>query len=143
MAQVQQGDTVKVHYTGTLKDGTVFDSSVEREPLEFTLGEGQLIAGFEDAVIGKAPGESVKVDIPPEKAYGPYHQEVVMEVPRDQLPPDLNPEEGQQLQLTQDNGQVFVVRVSEVSEDSVTLDGNHPLAGQELTFDIEVLDILS
>jgi FKBP-type peptidyl-prolyl cis-trans isomerase 2 len=143
MAQIQQGDTVKVHYTGTLKDGTVFDSSVEREPLEFTMGKGQLIAGFEAAVLGKTPGETVKVDIPPENAYGPYHQEAVMEVPRDQLPPNLNPEEGQQLQLTQENGQVFVVQVSDVSDDSVTLDGNHPLAGQGLTFEIEVLEILS
>ena len=143
MAQIQQGDTVKVHYTGTLKDGTVFDSSVEREPLEFTMGNGQLIAGFEAAVLGKAPGETVTVEIPPEKAYGPYQKEAVLEVPRDQLPSNLDPQEGQQLQLTQENGQVFNVRVTEVSEGSVTLDANHPLAGQELTFEIEVLDILA
>jgi FKBP-type peptidyl-prolyl cis-trans isomerase 2 len=142
MAHVQQGDTVKVHYTGKLDDGTVFDTSQDRESLEFTLGKGQLIPGFEDAVIGMNPGQSKTVEIPSEQAYGPYHKEVVMEIPRDQFPENLNPEIDQQLQIQQENGQVFLVRVTDVEESTVTLDANHPLAGQDLTFDIQLIDIV-
>lgn len=142
MAQVRPGDTVKVHYTGTLRDGTVFDSSVEREPLEFTLGQKQLISGFEEAVIGMAPGDSISVDIPSEKAYGAYHDEAVMVIERDRLPAHLNPELDQHLQMVQENGQTFLVRVIDLSESTATLDANHPLAGQELTFNIELIDIV-
>jgi FKBP-type peptidyl-prolyl cis-trans isomerase 2 len=142
MAQARQGDTVKVHYTGKLHDGTVFDSSVEREPLEFTLGQKQLISGFEEAVIGMVPGDSLTVDIPAEKAYGARHDEAVMVIERDRLPEHLNPEVDQQLQMVQENGQTFLVRVIDLSESTITLDANHPLAGQELTFNIELIDIV-
>ncbi len=142
MAHVQQGDTVKVHYTGKLDDGTVFDTSSDRESLEFTLGKGQLIPGFEDAVIGMNPGESKTVAIPQEKAYGPHHEEVVMHIPRDQFPDNIEPEIGLQLQIQQENGQAFLVRVTDVAESTVTLDANHPLAGQDLTFDIQLIDIV-
>ena len=140
-AQAKDGDTVKVHYTGKLEDGTVFDTSIERDPLQFTIGEGQLIPGFEQAVVGMSPGESKTVEIPADEAYGPYREEMVLVVDRDQLPPDLQPEVGQQLQMRQEDGQIILVTVIDVSESSVTLDANHPLAGQDLTFDIQLVEI--
>ena len=139
--QAQIGDTVKVHYTGTLDDGTVFDSSLERDPLEFTIGEGKLIPGFEEAVIGMSEGESKTVEIPADKAY-PYNEELVFVVDRDQLQPDLQPEVGQQLQFQREDGQIVIFTVIDVSELSVTLDGNHPLAGEDLTFEIQLVEIL-
>ncbi len=141
MAQAKQGDTVKVHYTGTLEDGSVFDSSVERAPLEFTLGAGQLIAGFDEAVSGMSPGEKKVVKIPAEKGYGPRRDEMTAEVSRSELPPDLEPKIGMQLQANQQDGRSMVVTVVEVKDESVTLDANHPLAGKELTFEIELLEV--
>ena len=141
MAQAKIGDTVKVHYTGKLDDGTVFDTSIEREPLEFTVGDGQLMPAFEQAVIGMKPGESKNIQIAPENAYGPHQQEMVMKVDKKVLPEGLNPQVDQRLQVQQQNGQSFVVRVTDISEESVTLDGNHPLAGQNLTFDIQLAEI--
>jgi len=143
MAQVQQGDTVKVHYTGKLVDGTVFDSSVTRgEPMEFTVGEGQLLADFETGVVGMAPGENKTVGIAHDKAYGPRRDEMVLTLPRHQIPGELDVAVGQQLQLTLENGQPIVVNVTEISDSDVTLDANHPLAGQDLTFDLELMEIL-
>ncbi len=142
MTQAKNGDTVKVHYTGKLDNGTVFDTSENREPLEFTVGEGQVIPGFENAVVGLQPGESKTAQIPADEAYGEHHEEMVIQVPRDQFPPDVEPEVGQQLQVRQQNGQSFVVNVTDVSDDTVTLDANHPLAGQNLTFDISLVDIV-
>ncbi|HDH96842.1 MAG TPA: peptidylprolyl isomerase [Proteobacteria bacterium] len=142
MAQAKEGDTVRVHYTGKLEDGTVFDSSVEREPLEFTIGEGQIIPGFEQAVIGMQPGEKKTVDVPPEKAYGPHREELVLEVERAKFPEHIDPQVGQQLQIPQPYGQAVIVTVTDVSETSVTLDANHPLAGKNLTFDIELIEIV-
>ena len=142
MAEAKNGDTVKVHYTGKIDDGTVFDTSVEREPMQFTIGEGQLIPDFEQAVVGMNPGESKAIQIPAENAYGPHHQEMIMEVERSQFPEDLKPEVGQQLQARQANGQDFVVTVMAVSDSKVTLDGNHPLAGKDLTFDIQLAEIV-
>ena len=142
MTHVKPGDTVKVHYTGKLTDGTVFDTSAERDPLEATLGQKQLIPGFEEAVIGMAPGDSKTVDILPENAYGDYRDEFVMVIERDQLPDHVNPEIDQQLQIVQENGQAFLVQVTDVCASTVTLDANHPLAGQNLTFDIELLEIV-
>ena len=142
MAEAKNGDTVKVHYTGKIDDGTVFDTSVEREPMQFTIGEGQLIPDFEQAVVGMNPGESKTIQIPAENAYGPHHQEMIMEVERSQFPEDLKPEVGQQLQARQANGQDFVVTVMAVSDSKVTLDGNHPLAGKDLTFDIQLAEIV-
>jgi len=138
----KDGDTVKVHYTGTLDDGTTFDSSLEREPLEFTLGAGQVIPGFEEAVIGMQVGQSKTVTIPSEEAYGPYTEERVMVVERDQLPEDLEPEVGQRLQTQGADGRIIVVVVTEVTETTITVDANHPLAGKDLTFEIELVEIV-
>ena len=138
MSQVKNGDTVKVHYTGTLADGTVFDSSLEREPLEFTLGEGQLIPGFEKTVLGMSAGESRTVTIPAEEAYGPYREEMVLEVPRTQLPADMQPQGGMQLQVGEEQGEGMVVQITQVSDTNITLDANHPLAGKDLTFNIQL-----
>ena len=141
MIEAESGDTVKVHYTGTLEDGTVFDTSVEREPLEFTLGQGQLIPGFEQAVIGMKIGDLKTINIPADQAYGPYRDDLILVIERDQLPEDLDPEVGQQLQMTQADGEVVRVMVSDVSEATVTIDANHPLAGKDLTFEIELIEI--
>ncbi len=141
MVQAQLGDTVKVHYTGKLGDGTVFDSSAERDPLEFSLGEGRVIAGFEEAVVGMSPGDSKSANIPADQAYGPYRQEMVMVVDRQQIPADLSVNVGQQLQIRQKSGEPIPVIVTDVSESKVTLDANHPLAGQDLTFDIRLVEI--
>lgn len=141
MVQAKPGDTVKIHYTGKLDDGTVFDSSVNREPLEFTLSGGQVIPGFDEAVLGMSPGESKTQKIPMDQAYGPHRDEMVLEISRQQIPPDLEPEVGQQLQVQQENGQAIPVFVTEVTESKVTLDANHPLAGEDLTFDIQLVEI--
>ena len=137
----KDGNTVKVHYTGTLEDGTIFDTSVGREPLEFTLGEGQLILGFEEAVKGMEVGQSKTVTIPPERAYGPHLDNLVLVIEREQLPENLDPEVGQQLQMQQTDGRTAVVIVTDVSEDTITVDANHPLAGKDLTFEIELVEI--
>ena len=135
------GDTVKVHYTVKLSDGTMVDSSSGSDPLEFKLGEGQLIQGFEEAVIGMEPGESSVTNVPAEKAYGPHHDELTLEVNRDQLPPSIDPQIGQQLQLQKESGGAINVLITDVTEESVKLDANHPLAGKELTFEIELMEI--
>ncbi len=142
MSQASAGDTVRVHYTGTLADGTEFDSSAGREPLEFTVGGGQVIAGFDEAVTGMTPGESQTVEIPADEAYGPRRMEMMLNVSPDQFPEGMDPEVGQELQLSQPDGQAVVVRVAEVSDDGVTLDANHPLAGEDLTFEITLEEIV-
>ncbi len=143
MAQAQLGDRVKVHYTGRLDDGTVFDSSIITDPLEFTIGEREVVPGFEEAVIGMSPGESKNVKIPVDKAYGPRREDMTIVVDRDKFPPDIEPEVGQQLEIRQrEDGQTFPVTVTDVSESSVTLDANHQLAGKDLTFDIQLLEIV-
>src|SRR5690606_33120970 len=139
----KEGDTVRVQYTGKLKDGTIFDTSDEREPLEFTIGKGEIIPGFERAVIGMKPGETKTATIPPEEAYGPHRDDMLFTIDRDQFPEDIQPRPGQQLQIQQPGGQAAIVTVSDVSELTVTLDVNHPLAGQPLTFAIKLLDIVS
>lgn len=138
----REGDKVKVHYTGTLKDGTVFDSSRGRDPLEFTIGAGRLIPDFEQTVIGMSLGESRTITILAENAYGEYRDELVLVVDRDRFPPDLRPDVGQQLELRRPDGRVQTVTVTETSELSVTLDANHPLAGRDLTFDIELVEVV-
>ena len=135
------GDTVRIHYTGTLEDSTVFDSSLERDPLEVTLGEGMLIPGFEEAVRGMHVGQSKTVTISPEEAYGPHLDEMVLVIEREQLPPELNPVVGQQLQMPQQDGRVIIALVTDVSETTITVDANHPLAGKDLTFEIELVEI--
>jgi peptidylprolyl isomerase len=135
-ASAKNGDIVKVHYTGKLADGTVFDTSVGSEPLEFTLGEGKLISGFEQAVIGMKVGESKKVTIPADQAYGQRSDELVFEIGRDEISPDINPEVGMQLQTSQG-----IITIIDVTETTIKLDANNPLAGQDLTFDIELVEI--
>ena len=142
MAQAKHGDTVKVHYTGKLKDGRVFDTSANRDPFEFTIGDEQVISGFEEAVVGMNPGESRTAQIPVDEAYGPHSEEMVLEVDRNQLPEDLEPEVGDRLKVRQSDGETFVVTVTDISASSLTLDANHPLAGQDLIFDIQLLEIV-
>ena len=142
MAQAKQGDTVQLHYMGKLQDGTIFDSSRERHPLQFTIGNGQVIAGFEQAVIGMKIGELKTARIPMEQAYGPHRDDMVVKMDRSKLPPGLNPRVGQRLELTQVDDQTSLVTVTEVTESTLTLDANHPLAGKELTFDIELVGIM-
>lgn len=142
MAQAKAGDKVKVHYTGTFDDGTVFDSSVDRGPLEFILGGGQVIAGFDRALIDMEPGQKKTVNIPAAEAYGPRSEELIAEIGRERLPADLQLEIGQQLQLSLADGEEAVVLIVDLSETTVTLDANHPMAGLDLNFDLELVDIL-
>jgi peptidylprolyl isomerase len=136
----KSGDTVRVHYTGKLEDGSVFDSSNGRDPLEFTVGAGEVIAGFDQAVAGMSPGEEREVRIPAAEAYGDRKDDLVIVVDRAQLPPDIDPEVGQQLQLSQE-GRAFVVQVADVTHENITLDANHPLAGEDLTFELQLVAI--
>jgi peptidylprolyl isomerase len=141
MAAAKAGDTVRVHYTGTLGDGEVFDSSEGREPLEFQLGQGQVIAGFDEAVTGMAVGDEKTVTIPSDEAYGERRDEMVMRIPRAQLPADLDAEVGQALQMS--NGrETVVVTVRELNDDHVVFDANHPLAGKDLTFALTLVEIV-
>jgi peptidylprolyl isomerase len=142
MVQAKKGDTVRVHYTGRFDDGTVFDTSVEGEPLQFTIGVGQVIPGFDMAVIDMQSGESKEITIPSEHAYGDRNEELVAEISRERLPEDLDLEVGQQLQLSLADGDEAVVMIVDLSETTVTLDANHPLAGLHLTFKIELVEIV-
>jgi FKBP-type peptidyl-prolyl cis-trans isomerase 2 len=141
MQQVKSGDTVKVHYHGRLVDGTTFDSSQGRDPLEFEVGTGMVIKGFDDGVKGMTVGDKKTIQIPVDEAYGPKDPTMLVEFPRDQFPDDLKPETGMQLNMSNSAGQVIPVTITEVKDESVILDANHPLAGQELIFDIELVDI--
>lgn len=143
MAQAKQGDTVAVHYTGKLSDDTTFDSSRDRQPLTFQVGSGQVISGFEQGVVGMEPGETKTITIDAADAYGEYNREQVVEVQRSMFPEDIEPEVGQQLQVQQENGQPIPVVVREIKDATVMLDANHPLAGQDLTFEIELVSISS
>ncbi|MGC1456056.1 MAG: peptidylprolyl isomerase, partial [Nitrospirota bacterium] len=142
MAEAKQGDTVQLHYMGKLPDGTIFDSSRERRPLQFTIGNGQVIAGFEQAVVGMKVGDLKTARIPMEQAYGPRRDDLVVTMDRSKLPPGLNPKVGQRLEMTQVDDQTSLVTVTGATESTLTLDANHPLAGKELTFDIELVGIL-
>jgi len=141
MAQAKDGDTVKIHYTGTLTDGTVFDSSKDRDPLEFTIGSQQVIPGFEENVKGMTVGDSKKFTLDPSEAYGERNDQMMVDVERAQMPEDINPEVGMMLQVQGQDGSVSHVTVAEVTEEKVTLDANHPLAGEDLTFEIELTEI--
>ena len=141
MEAAKKGDRVKVHYTGKLQDGTVFDSSVDRDPLEFTLGDGNMIQGFDKAVQGLKKGETVTANIPSTEAYGPRKTEMMVEVPKAEVPENINPVVGQQLAIQQADGQSMPVVVAEVNDDKIVLDANHPLAGKDLTFEIELVEI--
>jgi peptidylprolyl isomerase len=142
MSAAKSGDTVRIHYTGKLEDGTQFDSSEGRDPLEFALGGGQVIPGFDSAVEGMAVGDTKSVTIQPEEAYGPRHDQLIQDVPRNQLPDDMTPAVGMELQAQNETGEVMRFAVTAVDDDSITVDGNHPLAGKALNFDIELVEIV-
>ncbi|WP_422354685.1 FKBP-type peptidyl-prolyl cis-trans isomerase [Roseivirga pacifica] len=141
MSKAKKGDQVKVHYTGKLTDGTVFDSSEGREPLGFELGAGMMIKGFDAAVDGMAIGDKVTAEIPAADAYGEAREDLIFDVPKANLPEDLKPEVGQQLAMSQPNGQQVPVTVKDVKEEIVVIDANHQLAGKDLVFDIELVEI--
>lgn len=141
MTQVKPGDTVRIHYTGTLSDGQTFDSSEGRDPLEFTVGSGQIIPGLDSALPGMAVGEKKIVDVPSEDAYGPLDPNARQAVPRADIPAEIPLDLGTQLQVQTPQGQVMPVTVVEVTESEVVLDANHPLAGKDLTFAIELVEI--
>ncbi len=141
MQQVKSGDTVKVHYHGKLTDGTTFDSSEGREPLEFEVGSGSVIPGFDTGVTGMQVGEKKTVNIPVDEAYGPKQEDLYMEFPIDRFPEDMKPEVGMQLNMSNGSEQNFPVVIAEVHDDTVILDANHPLAGEDLTFDLALVEI--
>lgn len=143
MTQAKSGDTVRVNYTGSLEDGSVFDTSLQRDPLEFTIGAGNVIPGFEQAVVGMSPGETKTETIPVDQAYGPHREELQFEVDREQVPPGMEIQVGQQLRLEGPQGESMVVTVSKISDGAFTLDANHPLAGRNLVFEIELVEILA
>ncbi|RSK39266.1 FKBP-type peptidyl-prolyl cis-trans isomerase [Mangrovimonas spongiae] len=141
MSQVKENDTVKVHYTGKLSNGQVFDSSLEREPLEATLGQGMLIPGFEKAIIDMKVNEKKTVSIPKEDAYGEVNKELFHEVKKEQLPDNIEPQVGMGLTSRAEDGREYQFRIAEVNDDNIIVDGNHPLAGQDLTFELELIEI--
>jgi peptidylprolyl isomerase len=141
MKEAEVGDLVSVHYTGKLKNGEVFDSSKERNPLEFTLGSKELLAGFEDGVVGMKPGETKSVMLEPENAFGDRREDLLLKLPKKEFPQNITPSVGLQLTLSNASGNQMTVVITEVGEDSVTLDGNHPLSGQTVVFDIELVEI--
>lgn len=135
------GDTVKVHYVGKLGNGEVFDQSKQEEPVSFEIGKGQLIQGFEQAVIGMAAGETKTEQVPYDFAYGERRDDLVLELEKDKIPEHLNPQVGDQLEIKQDEGNNIPVVVKEITEEAMTIDANHPLAGQDLTFELELVEI--
>lgn len=142
MQAVKKGDTVKVHYHGRMTNGQTFDSSEGREPLEFKVGAGMVIPGFDNGVLNMQAGEKKTIEIPVGDAYGPRDEKLIIDFPKENMPQDMNPEEGMQLQLTNQDGQAFPVVVKSVGEKSIQLDANHPLAGEDLIFDIELVAIV-
>lgn len=142
MAPANNGDKVKVHYTGKFKDsGEVFDSSQGGDPLEFVLGEGMVIAGFERAVLGLNPGDSKSVEVPPEEGYGSYSPELAFKVRKEQLPPNVEPELDMMLEVRTEDGGAAYVTITEITDEEVTLDGNHPLADKTLMFDVTLVEV--
>ncbi len=138
---IENGHNIAVHYTGTFEDGEVFDSSRERGPLNFEVGAGQMIKGFDDAVVGMKVGESKEITLPPEEAYGPRNEELLIEMDRANFPEDMELEEGMQLQLTNQNGQPVPATVDHIGEEKIAMDVNHPMAGKTLIFAIEIVEI--
>jgi peptidylprolyl isomerase len=141
MSKVKDGDTVKLHYTGKLENGDVFDSSREKEPFEFTVGNKAVIPGFEKGVVGMGVGDTKTIEIPPEQAYGAKRDELVVVVNKSDFPEDITPSVGQRLQIKQQDGNPVIVTITDLTEDSITLDANHPLAGFTLVFDVEIVEI--
>ena len=142
MVQVKDGDTVMVHYTGKLGDGTVFDTTANRDPMQFRIGEGQIIPRFEQAMIGMEPGEAKIIEISADEAYGPHYDELVLTVGREVFSDDAQPEVGQQFEVHRPDSQSIVAMVTDVTESNATLDANHPLAGKDLIFDVQLMEIV-
>jgi peptidylprolyl isomerase len=142
MQAVKNGDKVRVHYHGRLTNGTTFDSSEGRDPLEFEVGAGMVIKGFDNGVVDMKVGEKKTLNIPVEEAYGPKNDELIMDFPKENIPADLNPQVGMELQMSNPQGQVFPVKVAAINSEFITLDANHPLAGEPLVFDIELVEIV-
>lgn len=142
MDNAKNGDKVRVHYTGKLDDGNIFDSSEGRNPLEFTIGHNQVLKKFEDAVEGLSLGDKAKVHIPAEEAYGVRHEHLVVKLPKQNLPEELTPEVGMKLQTQTKEGEVMIVQITEIGENEVTIDANHELADKDLHFEIELVEIL-
>jgi FKBP-type peptidyl-prolyl cis-trans isomerase 2 len=144
MAKANNGDKVTVHYTGKFEDGKIFDTSIDGQPLSFELGNGQVIQGFNDALVGMEPGESKTVTIPPDKAYGDYKKELVIKIERNKLPPDADPQIGQKLSANHSGNKTKInFTIVEIENDVLTLDANHVLSGRNLVFDIELVEISS
>ncbi|MCF8130679.1 MAG: peptidylprolyl isomerase [Deltaproteobacteria bacterium] len=141
MSQAKEGDTVKIHYTGKLENGETFDSSKDREPLQFKMGGGQVIPGFEKGIDGMEVGQSKDITIPPEEAYGAKNEELVFEIERNKLPDHITPDVGMPLQMTQENGQPVNVVITALTDETITIDANHPLADKTLNFSIELVEI--
>jgi len=141
MSKAKSGDTVRVHYTGKLEDGTQFDSSAGKDPLEFSIGAGDVLPAFDSAVEGMTVGDSKSVEIEAAEAYGRRHEQLIQDVPREQLPDEMEPAVGMQLQAQGQDGQPIHLVVTDVKDETITVDGNHPLAGKDLAFDIELVDI--
>ncbi|MCC7028896.1 MAG: peptidylprolyl isomerase [Chitinophagaceae bacterium] len=144
MSQVKKGDTIKVHYKGTLSDGSLFDSSEGREPLEFTVGEQMVIHGFDTGVIDMKAGDKKTLNIPYMEAYGEVNEDLLIEIPKSELPEELGElTEGMQLNMVNQDGYEIPVEVIEIKEDAIVLDGNHPLAGEDLVFEVELVEIVA
>jgi len=142
-SKAKLGDQVAVHYKGKLKDGTEFDSSNEDEPIEFKIGDGELIPGFEQAIVGMEPGGTKTEEVPYEGAYGEKREDLVMELDKSKVPDHIDPQEGDRLEIKQDEGENIPVTVTKITEEALTIDANHPLAGQDLVFDLELVEIKS
>lgn len=140
--KVKKGDKIKLHYTGRIKNGETFDSSRKGEPIQFEAGTGQIIKGLDEAVIGMEPGDKKNIKVVPENAYGDYNKELLIEVPKEMLPQDISPKEGSTLSLVDKEGRAIPVKITEIKEESIKVDANHPLAGKELDFDIELMEIV-
>lgn len=141
MSQAKDGDTVKVHYTGTLENGEVFGTTKDGEPLELTLASGKIIPGFEKGITGMEVGDTKTITVPPGEAYGPRRKELIVDIKKTDLPEDITPAIGKQLQIRQKDGNPIEVTITDMDEDTVTLDANHPLAGNTLLFEVELLEI--
>jgi peptidylprolyl isomerase len=140
--KVKKGDKVKLHYTGRLKDGKVFDSSKDREPIQFEAGSGEIIPGLDEAIIGMEPGEKKDISVASDNAYGNYDKKLLIDIPKDKLPEDVKPEKGAVLNLVDKQGRSIPSKVTEIKENSIQVDANHPLAGKDLDFEIELVEIV-